>query len=133
MPRAARVGASVAAARVSSIGTGRRRSGGYCRRSAVVELLALRHRVPDSTLLDAMELADWLPVLPARLSMRQLRAKWQISQPALCRRLQRLVAAGLLDCEKRWGAVLIRRIGPVSDTAVPLINESGCAAMDLAP
>ena len=99
----------------------------------VSSLLALRSRVPDGTLLDAMELAERLPPPPCLVRRGQLERLWQLSQPALCRRLQRLEAAGLLDCDHRWGALLIRRIGPASDTAVPLINGSGCSATGLAP
>lgn len=94
------------------------------------DLLALRHRVPDATLLDCMELAQLLPELPCRVRRSDLEAHWQVTQPALHRRLRRLQHAGLLDYETEHGTVWANRIGPIS-TPAPLINEIPCGAVDL--
>ncbi len=75
--------------------------------------LALRHRVPDGTLLDAMELAQLLPKRPCRVQRADLEGHWQLSQPGLHRRLRRLQHAGLLDYETEHGAIWINRLGPV--------------------
>ena len=74
-------------------------------------LLSLRHRVPDGTLLDALELAQLLRVLPCRVRRAELEGHWQLTQPALHRRLRRLQRAGLLDYETEHGTVWINRLG----------------------
>ena len=76
-------------------------------------LLTLRHRVPDGTLLDAMELAQLLPERPCRVRRADLEAHWLLTQPALHRRLRRLQHAGLLDYETEHGTIWINRVGPM--------------------
>lgn len=51
------------------------------------QLLALRNRVPDGVLLDALELAALLPELPASIRTSRLREHWHCSQPTVSRRL----------------------------------------------
>lgn len=97
----------------------------------IPQLLQLRARVPDSTLLDCMELAQLLPELPCRVRRSDLEAHWQVTQPALHRRLRRLQHAGLLDYKTERGTAWANRIGPIS-TPAPLITEISCAAGDLA-
>ena len=70
-------------------------------------LLAYRSRVPDATLLDALELAAMAPDLPWRVRRAELQEHWQLSQPALWRRLRRLQRWGLLDYETEHGTVLV--------------------------
>ena len=78
------------------------------------DLLALRDRVPDGTLLDAMELAQLLPERPCRVRRADLEAHWLLTQPALHRRLRsRLQHAGLLDYETEHGTIWINRVGPM--------------------
>lgn len=61
----------------------------------------LRQGIPDSTLLDWLELCEECP--DGRFTVAWLRGYWQLSQPAACRRLQRLHAAGLVEHEGRRG------------------------------
>ena len=70
-------------------------------------LMALHSCVADKTILDALELATMVPSLPWRLRRADLRAHWQLSQPALRRRLRRLQRAGLMEFETEHGTVLI--------------------------
>ena len=83
------------------------------------EILSLRHRVPDATLLDALELAQMLrPFMgspdPPRLSTEQLQAHWQCSQSAVSRRMNGMVKHGLVDAQTtrgRGAQWIVRRIG----------------------
>lgn len=81
------------------------------------ELLALRYRVPDATLLDALELAELVVDLPCRVRRGDLEEHWRVSQPALHRRLRRLQRFELLDYETEHGTIWIRRLGPTPDSA----------------
>lgn len=74
-------------------------------------LLSHRARVPDATLLDALELASMAPGLPWRVRRAELQEHWQLSQPALWRRLRRLQRWGLLEFETERGTVLFTRLG----------------------
>ena len=74
-------------------------------------LLAQRARVPDATLLDAVELAAMAPCLPWRVTRAALQAHWHVSQPALHRRLRRLQRWDLLQYETEHGTVLITELG----------------------
>jgi DNA-binding IclR family transcriptional regulator len=76
-------------------------------------LLSLRDRVPDGTLLDALELAQLLPERPCRVRRADLEGHWLLTQPALHRRLRRLQQAGLLDYETEHGTIWINRVGPM--------------------
>lgn len=91
----------------------------------VSALLAMRHLVPDATLLDAMELAQLLPDLPCRVRRRDLEGHWRVTQPALHRRLRRLQQFGLLDFETEHGTVWINRLGalPQQPDGVPCADQ----------
>ncbi len=62
----------------------------------LADLLARRHLVSDATLLDWAEVTS-LASRSGRVCSDQLQAFWQLSQPAVSRRLRRLAAAGLLQ------------------------------------
>ena len=96
------------------------------------ELLAHRHRVPDATLLDWLDLAQLLQP-PCGIRADVLMEHWHCSQPTVSRRLNRLLHADLIDYgSSRGRRYRIWRLGPAeSSTAVPLINETDCAASDL--
>lgn len=97
------------------------------------ELLALRDRVPDSTLLDWVELEQLLPPRPCRIRTDELRRLWRCTQPTVSRRITRLHDAGLLEYRASRGWYRIRRLGPAATgTAVPLISQIDCGATDLA-
>lgn len=97
------------------------------------DLLALRPHVPDSTLLDWVELEQLLPPRPCRIRTDELRRLWCCSQPTVSRRITRLHDAGLLEYRPSAGWYRIRRLGPPPvGTTVPLINQIDCAASDLA-
>lgn len=75
-----------------------------------MNLHQLRRGIPDSTLLDWLELREQCP--DGRVSVAWLRGYWQLSQPAACRRLQRLQAAGLVEHEGRRGHADVWRVLP---------------------
>jgi hypothetical protein len=74
-------------------------------------LPVLRRRIPDSTILDAMELAAALPPRPCRICRSALEAYWQITQSALSRRLSRIQRAGLLAYEIEYRTIWVTRVG----------------------
>ena len=74
-------------------------------------LLSLRHRVPDSVLLDWLDLEQLLPERPCRVRRADLEGHWHLTQPALHRRLRRLQRAGLLYYETEHGTIWINRLG----------------------
>jgi len=76
-------------------------------------LLSLRHRVPDSVLLDWLDLEQLLPARPCHIETDVLRRHWRCSQPTVSRRIARLWEAGLLDFRSGGGLYRIRRLGPV--------------------
>jgi len=80
---------------------------------ALTTLLARRSRVPDATLLDAVELAALAPRLPWRVRRAVLQEHWHLSQPALHRRLRRLQRWGLAEIETEHGTVLITGLAGV--------------------
>jgi DNA-binding MarR family transcriptional regulator len=75
------------------------------------ELLALRHRVPDATLLDWLDLEQLLPERPCHIETEVLRRHWCCTQPSVSRRITRLWEAGLLDFRSGGGLYRIRRLG----------------------
>jgi DNA-binding MarR family transcriptional regulator len=75
------------------------------------ELLALRHRVSDSVLLDWLDLEQLLPERPCHIETEVLRRHWCCSQPTVSRRITRLWEAGLLDFRSGGGLYRIRRLG----------------------
>lgn len=81
----------------------------------ILALLPLRSRVSDPTLLDWLDLEQLLPERPCRVRRADLEAHWQLTQPALHRRLRRLQRAGLLDYETEHGTTWINRLGPVKN------------------
>lgn len=78
------------------------------------DLLALRSRVPDATLLDWAELDALLPPRPCRIRTDELARIWHCSQPTVSRRMTRLWDAGLLDYRASRGGYRIRRLGPAT-------------------
>lgn len=80
-------------------------------------LLSLRHRVPDSVLLDWLDLEQLLPKRPCHIETDVLRRRWLCSQPTVSRRITRLWEAGLLDFRSGGGLYRIRRLGPASGPA----------------
>lgn len=82
------------------------------RRAVLADLLALRYRVPDGTLLDALDLAQLVPELPGQVRTADLRRRWCCSQPTVSRSMSRLWDAGLIDYRAARGCYRIRRIGP---------------------
>ena len=75
------------------------------------ELLALRHRVSDSVLLDWLDLEQLLPERPCHIETEVLRRHWCCTQPSVSRRITRLWEAGLLDFRSGGGLYRIRRLG----------------------
>ncbi len=75
------------------------------------ELLALRHRVPDSVLLDWLDL-DQLLQPPCKVTTADLTSRWHCSQSMVSRRLKRLWEAELLDYRTSRGGYRIRSLGP---------------------
>lgn len=89
-------------------------------------LLAHRSRVPDATLLDALELAALAPGLPWRVRRAELQEHWQLSQPALWRRLRRLQRWGLVEFETEHATVLLTRLllmVPIDHKLVPVAMD----------
>lgn len=62
----------------------------------VASILAMRHRVSDSVLLDWLDLLQLLKP-PCSIRADALMEHWHCSQPAVSRRLGRLRRAGLID------------------------------------
>ena len=91
----------------------------------VHSLLSRRRLVPSETLLDCLELADWLgplicagltPHLTMRLTMAELQARWDCPQFIASKRMADLQGAQLIDAsfypgEGAYWAV--KRVGPV--------------------
>lgn len=77
------------------------------------ELLAHRHRVPDATLLDWLDLEQLLPERPCHIETDVLRRHWLCSQATVSNRLRRLWEADLLDYRSGRGEYRIRRLGPM--------------------
>ena len=78
----------------------------------IPQLLALRARVPDATLLDWLDLEHLLPPRPCCVETELLRQHWHCTQPNVSRRLSRLWTAGLIDYRSGGGLYKIRRLGP---------------------
>lgn len=81
------------------------------RLAGIDQLIALRWRVSDQTLVDCLELAQLLTP-PCTVTTAELRKRWSCSQPAVSRRLRALWEADLLDYCTSNRAYKIRRIGP---------------------
>ena len=86
-------------------------------------LLMRKHRqVSDRTLLDCLELADWLgPRLRAGLvptiTTAELKARWRCAQPTVSRRMQALQAHDLIEATLQAGPGAywaVKRVGPVA-------------------
>ena len=87
----------------------------------VRSVLSRRRLVPGDTLLDCLELADWLGPricagLTPHLTMAELRARWDCPQFIASTRMADLQGAQLIDAsfypgESAYWAV--RRVGPV--------------------
>ena len=83
-------------------------------------LLAMRPWVSERTLLDCLELAQWLGPLiggpePPRIQSAQLEQRWHCSQPTASRRIQALRIHRLIDCSLYAGPGafwVVRRVGP---------------------
>ena len=87
----------------------------------VRSLLSRRRLVPSETLLDCLELADWLRPricagLTPHLTMAELQARWDCPQFIASKRMADLQGAQLIDAsfypgESAYWAV--KRVGPV--------------------
>lgn len=91
----------------------------------IPQLLALRARVPDATLLDWLELEQLLPARPCHVETDLLRQHWHCTQPTVSRRLGRLHDAGLLNYRSGGGRYRIRRLGPADNTTT---GDRSCPA-----
>ncbi len=80
--------------------------------TTVSALLALRHRVSDTALLDCLDLAQ-LVEAPCFVSTADLMKHWACSQSAVSRRLGRLWDADLLDYRPGRGGYRVRHLGPI--------------------
>ena len=85
-------------------------------------LLSRRGRIPDRTLLDCLELAEYLgPRIRAGLTpfltTAELEARWHCDQSTISRRMQALRVHQLIDASLHpgrnayWG---VHRVGPVA-------------------
>jgi len=85
-------------------------------------VLARRPWVPENTLLDCLELAEWLePHIRAQLTplvtTAELQARWNCSQPTVSRRVSALIRHGLIDATTHAGRGAyweVHRVGPVA-------------------
>lgn len=85
----------------------------------IEHLLALRHSVEDSTLVDCLQLDQWLPKTPAQIRTAELRRRWHCSQATVSRRITRLWEADLIDYRAGGGWYRIRRLGPRYASLLP--------------
>lgn len=84
-------------------------------------LLARRAFVPDCTLLDCIELAEWLGPLiggpePLRIRSAQLQARWGCCPSTVSRRMRALRIHQLIDASLHQGRGAfweVWRVGPV--------------------
>ena len=87
----------------------------------VRSLLARRRLVPSETLLDCLELADWLGPricagLTPHLTMAELQSRWDCPQFITSKRMADLQGAQLIDASFHPGESAywaIKRVGPV--------------------
>jgi hypothetical protein len=92
------------------------------RADLVHALLIRRAWVPDSALLDCLELADWLgPRIRADLTplitTAEMQARWSCTQSAASRRVSALIKHGLVEAKLQAGPGAyweIKRVGPVA-------------------
>jgi hypothetical protein len=91
----------------------------------VIDLPALLERrawVPDHTILDCLELADWLGLRIAagivpEITTAELMTRWQCSQPCVSRRISALRQHQLLDATDHPGRGAywaVYRVGPAA-------------------
>lgn len=73
-------------------------------------MLELRRTVPDGTILDWLDLSQLVPEGGGSLPVEVLREHWNCTQPTVCRRMGRLVDAGLISTRRGWGRYKIVRI-----------------------
>ena len=94
----------------------------FCYRSVLVPaLLFQRAWVPDSALLDCLDLVYWLGPrihagLTPLLTTAELKARWGCTQSAVSRRISALMKHGLVEAKLQAGSGAyweIRRVGPV--------------------
>ena len=84
-------------------------------------VLSRRPWVPSETLLDCLELADWLGPricarLPPHLTMAELQARWDCPQFVASKRMAELQGAQLIDASFHPGESAywaVKRVGPV--------------------
>ena len=87
----------------------------------VRSVLARRRLVPSETLLDCLELADWLGSricagLTPHITMTELRARWDCPQFVASKRMADLQGAQLIDASFHPGESAywaVKRVGPV--------------------
>jgi len=89
-------------------------------------LLARRPYVSESTLLDCLELADWLDMriragIVPEITSLELQVRWACDQGTVLRRISALLEHQLLDCRLQSGPQLapgpywaVYRVGPVA-------------------
>ncbi len=85
-------------------------------------VLGRRPCVSANTLLDCLELAEWLePHIRAQLTplvtTAELQARWNCSQPTVSRRVSALIRHGLIDATTHAGRGAyweVHRVGPVA-------------------
>ncbi len=83
-------------------------------------LLSRRRLVPDSTLLDCLELAEYLGPriragLTPQLTTADLEKRWQCDQLMAIQRIGALRVHRLIDASFHWeGYWLVHRVGPVT-------------------
>ena len=85
-------------------------------------LLERRAWVPDHTILDCLELADWLGLRIAagivpEITTAELMTRWQCSQPCVSRRISALRQHQLLDATDHPGRGAywaVYRVGPAA-------------------
>lgn len=90
------------------------------RADLVHALLIRRAWVPDSALLDCLELADWMGPriragLTPLLTTAELKARWGCTQSAVSRRISALMKHGLVDAKLQAGPGAyweVKRVGP---------------------
>lgn len=88
----------------------------------VRSVLARRPWVTDRTLLDCLELAEWLGPriragLTPLLTTAELESRWTCDQSTVSRRISALREHGLLDADLQAGAGAywqVRRVGPTA-------------------
>jgi hypothetical protein len=78
-------------------------------RIPIRSLTALRPAVTDQALLDYLDLSIITPE-PGIVTTRELRERWQCSQPQVSRRINAMAVAGLVDVSSHWGGYRVHHL-----------------------